>query len=216
MASAGSKFHTAKKEGWWDVKVEQPEFTGRSKVQRAANAVCASAAKMSFNHFLSEAKKDAPSMQGRDHFGGYFMDSRFRTTTNSSELVSGHWTTYTYTGGAHGMTNFRTVNIGWHWGEVKELDIQDLFLPGVDGMREARFVVLQKLRAEERADWVQDGDFMLADEILENFVISTKGITWLIEPYAVGSYASGSFEITIPFNDIFGLDRDGALKSVMR
>lgn len=212
-SSAKSIHHVARKADLWDVSVEQPQFSGKTKVQRGANALCASIAKMMFNDFHAMAKRDA---RRQDHGILYTMDSQFSTTHNGGELVSGNWSTYTYTGGAHGMTFFRTVNVGWHWGEVKELDIPDLFLPGVDGYREARFVVLQHLRANERANWVQDGDFMLTNELLDNFVVSRKGITWLFEPYAVGSYASGSFAVTVPFREIFGLDPAGPLEPVWR
>lgn len=75
---------------------------------------------------------------------------------------------------------------------------------------------MSKLR-ERKASQVVDGDIeSLPDELLENFIVTPSAMTFLFAPYAVGSYAEGSFLVKLAFEELGAiLDPDGPLKPVL-
>lgn len=119
---------------------------------------------------------------------------------------------YTYSGGAHGMTFFDSLL--WNKSTREERDVVSLFV-SEDALREAirePFCdALDREREERRERPVDRGsgdEFDKCIDPLESTAIlgSSNGKTFdrigvLVEPYAAGPYAEGTFDITVPVTD---------------
>ena len=116
---------------------------------------------------------------------------------------------YDYSGGAHGMTYFD----GLLWDREQNLARQasDLFISKAalsSVLREPFCALLDKERAKRRGEPVNRNSGDQFDECIdpaEHTVIlgSSNGRTFdrigvLVEPYAAGAYAEGTFDITLP------------------
>lgn len=119
---------------------------------------------------------------------------------------------YEYSGGAHGMTFFDALL--WDREQNLARTAADLFISKAAlsaAIREPFCAALDKERAKRRGEPVnrQSGDqFDECIDPAEHAVIlgSSNGKTFdrigiLVEPYAAGSYAEGTFDITLPVTE---------------
>lgn len=119
---------------------------------------------------------------------------------------------YEYSGGAHGMTFFDAIL--WDREQNLARTAADLFVSKAalsGAIREPFCAALDKERAKRRGEPVnrQSGDeFDECIDPAEHAVIlgSSNGRTFdrigiLVEPYAAGSYAEGTFDITLPVTE---------------
>lgn len=116
---------------------------------------------------------------------------------------------YTYSGGAHGMTFYR--GLAWDKQENRVVEPIAVFSgkPALSrAIREPFCAALDKEREKRRGEPVNRNSGDQFDECIdpaESTLIlgSSNGRTFdrigvLVEPYAAGAYAEGSFEITLP------------------
>lgn len=116
---------------------------------------------------------------------------------------------YEYSGGAHGMTFYDALL--WDREQASARVPLDLFLskPALSGaIRQPFCAALNKERAKRRGEPVPAGSKDGFDECIdpaEHTVILGSGngrtfdrIGVMVEPYAAGPYAEGSYEITLP------------------
>ena len=113
---------------------------------------------------------------------------------------------YTYTGGAHPNTGYRSLtyqsqNIE---GEVRRIGLNDLFRDGAAYRRILLDEVTLKLRAR-RAAWIEDSSVTLTARDLGVFTLTGRGLEFVFAPYAVGPYAQGAFFVTVPYEQLQGL-----------
>ena len=117
---------------------------------------------------------------------------------HDSELVSISYDVYSYTGGAHGMEYVRSLNMGLASGRVYALsDIltRQAIDPIVGFVKNA-------LTAQNRYDedffkfWLEN---IKSVDDLAAFTFDAKGITLHFAPYAVGPYAMGPSDVSIPW-----------------
>jgi hypothetical protein len=135
------------------------------------------------------------------------------------DLISGYFTLATYSGGAHGMTNFLPFTFAHHPdGKPMRVQAKDLFLPGVDVQDVVSTEVIARLLNDPRATWIQDGTKReVSTDELEQFVVTPSGLSFLFDPYAVGPYAAGSFTVKVPFTELRPyLNPNGPLRPVLR
>jgi hypothetical protein len=151
----------------------------------------------------AEAAKDG--FPYRAHSSG----AKWQVVTDLPRWLSLSAEMYDYSGGAHGMTYFA----GLLWDREQNLarDASDLFISKAalsSVLREPFCAALDKERAERRGEPVNRNSGDQFDECIdpaEHTVIlgSSNGRTFdrigvLVEPYAAGSYAEGTFDITLP------------------
>jgi hypothetical protein len=132
------------------------------------------------------------------------------------DLVSVLATDHHYTGGAHPNANFAFYNFGLVNGRAKALTVTDLFRPNVNAKKLVGDAVYARLKKEEEAMWIHNGDIKPGDPLLiKPFLLTKTAFTFLFEPYAVGPYAAGMFMVKIPYTE-FGdrLNPGGPLKAV--
>lgn len=172
---------------WLDARLEKT----RGELESAAR-----------NDKAEAAKNDYP-------YRPHSNDTEWQVVTDLPGWLSLSAQTYTYSGGAHGMTNFDTLLWDKAAGKVREPT--ELFVSPAalrDAIQKPFCDALDRERAKRRGAPVKrdDGDsFNACIDPLESVVIlgSKSGKTFdrlgvLVQPYAAGAYAEGTFEITLP------------------
>lgn len=160
----------------------------------------------SSRHDQAEAKKDGYPY--RAHSSG----AKWQVVADLPRWLSLSAEMYEYSGGAHGMTFFDALL--WDREQNLARTAADLFISKAalsSAIREPFCAALDKERAKRRGGPVdrQSGDeFDACIDPAEHAVIlgSINGHTFdrigiLVEPYAAGSYAEGTFDITLPVTD---------------
>ncbi len=122
---------------------------------------------------------------------------------NSARRVSVLLTVVQYAGGAHPNTYHEGFVFG---ADGKSLALKDLLRPGVSEQDFVAAILLPELNEVKRARGsgpVQS----LGPAELSCFVATPAGISWVFSPYAVGSYAEGTFVVKIPWEKLEGVLR---------
>lgn len=176
----------------------------------------------SLEQFLRDRRKEARSEMANDAvewkkeadaegfpFNPYSHNEEWTVVTETPELVSLSSEFYVYSGGAHGMSGFDSIL--WdksHSRLVQPLDVAISHKKLSDALRGPFCDKLDAERAERRGGPVSRGtDAPFSDCIdpVEQTVIygssdreAIDRIGILVGPYAAGSYAEGTYEITLP------------------
>lgn len=192
----------ASKKGEYTASVTYPEFEGGGVASFASTSWKANATS-GFRKFLRDARQlRAEGRKGKIKTGEYYYDGKATITALTIGLVSGYMRMDSYTGGAHGMQWYEPLNIGMVRGKRAVIKLRDLLRAGVDPMNTISPVVIKKLMAKKAA-WVKEGTVKaLTRAQLDSFVISSTGLRFLFEPYAMGSYAEGPYEIQLTWADL--------------
>lgn len=122
---------------------------------------------------------------------------------STPRLVSLIIATYDYSGGAHPNNGVQTMNFGFVAGKPKQLSFSDFFGPGFDGRSHVSKLIIERLKQTEGADWVKEGQVTSLDtKMAERFVVNADGLTWIFNPYEVGPYVSGDFEVKLTLTQL--------------
>lgn len=122
---------------------------------------------------------------------------------NTPRLVSVVISRYDYSGGAHPNHGVEVMNFGLVKGKATQLKLADFFAPGFNGANHVSRLAIAKLKKVQGADWVQSGELKKLDnKMVERFTPSTTGLTWHFNPYDVGPYAAGDFEVKLTLNEL--------------
>lgn len=126
-------------------------------------------------------------------------ENRVLTPGRASAVV----TTYVFTGGAHGMTTFRTFNVRAGAKGVKDVRLGDLFTTR-DWLPVVSTALMTKLRDNPAAMWVESGEFReFTPETLRAWTHERDGsLRFYFEPYLLGPYANGTFEVSLSRSDL--------------
>ncbi|MCC7230764.1 MAG: DUF3298 and DUF4163 domain-containing protein [Fimbriimonadaceae bacterium] len=122
---------------------------------------------------------------------------------STPRLVSLSIATYDYSGGAHPNHGVQSMNFGFIAGKPKQLTLTDFFAPGFDSRGHVSKLIIERLKQTQGAEWVKEGQVTsLNTEMAERFVVNADGLTWTFNPYEVGPYASGDFEVKLNLNQL--------------
>lgn len=120
---------------------------------------------------------------------------------NRHDLLTLGFSTYTYSGGAHGMhsTQVRSYDLK----NKKTYTLDDILRPGSRAQLSpalARAVRVRFGMSEEQSL----SEFLFEDAIEpnSNFGLTDKGIFFVYAPYEIAAYAFGEIELFVPFADI--------------
>ena len=110
------------------------------------------------------------------------------------------FTLYTFTGGAHGMTTSHSMVYSADSGAI--LALEDLFTPETDILALLQPPVREALEAQigEMAlpDFIEPGIGSL--DSFRTFTLSSEGVTFVFDPYAVAPYAAGTQQVLVPWS----------------
>lgn len=182
----------------------------RSKAEKRFNAIADD---------ISKAAKIGP--HGEDTGGSvYGQQDSMDISYASPRLMSVKHDFYSNEGGAHGNGGIENFNIDMKSGKILEIgDVMD-----EDGAGRLRKACKDQIRAEKirrfkdvDAEYNPDTDEFFKDDIiaehvatLSRWTIKADEVIITFDPYAIGAYAEGTYECSIPIEDVEGVALDGA------
>ena len=208
-------YSETQKKDFYTTKLKLPVFKGSpladfATVQLGKETGTGLAAWMKEN-FSGAAAKTKPRLP-------YFYDVQPFVSMATPNLISVYFTISTFEAGAHPRTVFDPHTFAMIDGKPVEVQAKNLFRPDVKFVPIVSSLVMSKLMQNDRAEWVQDGTVKaLTPDQVESFVVTPSSITYLFNPYDMGPYAVGSFQVKVPFSELASdLDKAGALASVLK
>lgn len=182
--------------GYYSAETRLPKLKGSGPLQSLAASTCKQWARKAQSEFVRESKKAFHDLgKPRQPFD---YSATGKVTYQSPSLVSIQFDTEQYNGGAHGMSYYNTFTFGMVNGKAKALKLADFFAAGSGYPQLVSDAVIAKLKQKEGAAWVIEGEVKkLVPGQLERFVVVPDGLMFLFNPYEVGPYSSGSFEIKL-------------------
>lgn len=114
-------------------------------------------------------------------------------------FFSGLTTVSSYTGGAHPRLEYWPYNLAYVGTSLREFLLSDLFVSGTDVPALLSPLVAAQLR--EQGATVPAGT-VFAEADLAIFTVSPAGLTIVFPPYTVGSWAEGTWWVSIPFTQL--------------
>ena len=170
-------------------------------IGQAMNATLASLAKKRVDAWVKEADRTAKDLGRPTH--PWELELGFDVTYQTKTLVSVAVSEYNYSGGAHPNHGMETISFGIVSGKPKRLKLADLFNRGFDAYRHTNALLMAKLRKIEGADWIKNGDLKkLTPTMLERWTPTKKGLVWHMNPYDVGPYAAGDFDVSLSIAEL--------------
>ncbi|RYC70268.1 MULTISPECIES: DUF3298 and DUF4163 domain-containing protein [Spirosoma] len=133
------------------------------------------------------------------------------TVFSNENVLTVKMETYAYTGGAHPNSNQSFFTFNRETGQP--LNLSDMVSDTVAllGVVEKAFRKQQQLlpqyNLEERGYFLHDGRFFLP----ANVGLSPKGMIFYYNPYEIAAYAVGPIEVTVPYEQLNGILREGWL-----
>ena len=135
--------------------------------------------------------------------GPYELTMTYDTVRHSNNVFTLVFSTYEYSGGAHGNDTTQTYTFDLANNRLVTLD--DLFAPNSDP-----FVVIapiveadlaQKVGDYSTADWIYAGSGDNPDNY-QRFALDVDALIFYFPPYQVAAYVAGSQTVTIPLVDL--------------
>ncbi|HMM29407.1 MAG TPA: DUF3298 and DUF4163 domain-containing protein [Aggregatilineaceae bacterium] len=135
--------------------------------------------------------------------GPLTLDIQYQSVGFSEDVLSLQFIIYTYSGGAHGMTYFRSFT--FYLPKEIELSLPDLFLPDTNYL-EVIAPMVQAALAEQLGDmadpdWIAQGAGPLPENY-QDWVLTPDALVFTFEPYQVAAYAAGPQTVTILLADL--------------
>lgn len=122
---------------------------------------------------------------------------------NNNDFLSYNINSYSYEGGAHGMSNSLYYVI--YLPAMNRITLNDVIAPEyIDEINQMLIDTLVKDLELKNSDALIDVGYFDPEGITatENFYIDDSGVTWVYNPYEIGCYALGETSITLSYNDI--------------
>ncbi|MCM1143274.1 MAG: DUF3298 and DUF4163 domain-containing protein [Blautia sp.] len=139
-------------------------------------------------------------------FMPYASELHFTATRSDSNVISFVITNYVYSGGAHGFTSTTGVSYNTQTGE--KISFSEL-AENADTFHADTLAYNQKLAASVSYQGMLFSDESIYNGELESVLyaedswyLSTFGLVFLSNPYALGPYAAGTIEFVIPYSDL--------------
>ncbi len=203
--------------GWWKISVEYPRFGSHGTVSSRASAVCRAAEQAEFNAFRKEAQQAIPTLRQRGSKAAFELTVIPTVLLDSNTLCSGYVERYAFTGGAHGTTTFTAINYGRIRGQVRSLQLSDLFVKGADAVGQASEAIIRELRKRPSPpSYVASGEWTrLTGAQTRRFTVYKLGLVFLFDRGDLGPQSDGAVKVLVPFDALPGLDRGGILRPVL-
>lgn len=152
--------------------------------------------------------------EGQDYFEGYSEDISYWGERKDDKVISFVSSYYAYLGGAHGSSYMEGVNYDVKTGKV--LTFEDIFTDREAAIEEIKAFMLEQCESPifkprlfpDYEDYLDD---VLTDEY---WYFSEEGIHVISNEYMLGTYAAGSFEFIIPYEQLTRLKEEYAYTGV--
>lgn len=175
--------------GFFSAKVRYPDFSGDTPLGMAAQ----NAVKREVDRIFGTFVKAAKEMGSERPTAPWELDVTTETTLNDSGLVSLFLSAYDYSGGAHPNRFYVPITLGLKGGRPTRLTAAEMFAGGKSAVDALVLPELLKRGAQN----VASGEMKTLGKLADQFVVTPSGITWLFQPYDVGPYAQGEFNVNL-------------------
>jgi hypothetical protein len=140
------------------------------------------------------------------------LNFTYSSSITRYKYVSFEFDTYTFTGGAHGMTFIHTLNYDLSKDSV--VSLAELFTAPtyLDTLSLYCYVLLKDSLGHEAVEDMLRAGTVAKPESFEKFQITPRGLQFHFEPYAVAPYAWGSQQATIPYASLKGILKEEVLQ----
>lgn len=119
-----------------------------------------------------------------------------------TKLVSLVYVSYTFTGGAHGLSSHHALRWWYTGGAWQPLVLTDLIPLEGGGIQRITQMILLDLK-RQGASWVLDGSLKdLTLKQLDRFHLTPQGLIFHFDPYEVGPYVQGTLEVRFDWKKI--------------
>lgn len=162
---------------------------------------------------LKMAKQDQEAAQQSGFpFHAHSLEKRWTVTADTPRFLALQSSTYSYTGGAHGMTGYNTLL--WDKARQRETSLEAIMTSPAafaTAIHDRFCDGLDKARAKKRGAPVPRGDDPFTkciDPMKEVLALTSKdgklvdGVTVVIGPYSAGSYAEGTYEVPLSVDEV--------------
>lgn len=145
-------------------------------------------------------KKGEPFDPENEEWMNYTLSLSTNTLFDSHSIWSYGCQTYTYTGGAHGMSG--TVYQSIDTETVHAILLSDIFAEKETALLTAllKRELMKKEGVGTEEGLTEKGFWPENLSPTENFYVDQKGITWLYNPYEIAPYALGTIRITLSYD----------------
>jgi len=200
-----------------DASVTYPQFDGGHYA--ALNAHLAATARdwlAEHARSVREARDDVVADLDAEFFRGFTQSTRCGVESVSTELTSLLCAVHDYSGGAHGNTNFFAENFVLRAdGSFRKAGLWDALKKSPEATKRLSDLILEQLRRKDASLVLSGAITDLSRELAADAIPVTlipAGLAFQFAPYAVASYAEGSFRVVVPNRAIARLVRtDGPL-----
>jgi hypothetical protein len=121
---------------------------------------------------------------------------------SAPDLMSFYGNKYQYRGGAHGSVRYLTKTFWQQNDVIRELSLDDLFLPGY---REWLFQYCEDYFKSNRCGYYYDDDHSwigFNPDHLDAFLLTEKGLLLIFQNYVVSGYDDYPMNLLIPYNKL--------------
>lgn len=192
------------KEHAYNFSYEYPEFDATVVPAAAALADTLRAWCEPFlTEFLPESEEELADLRERE-IDGYEGSITCQVHHVSPTIVSMMLHVYGFTGGAHGWVGYRPMNVDASGAAVRHVRLEEFFRRGSAWRATLSKMCIADLRRQE-AQWVLDGELTEKDELLDVFVVSPAALHFVYAPYVAGSWAEGTYTVSIPWKKVEAL-----------
>ncbi|MBN9504288.1 MAG: hypothetical protein BGO01_03885 [Armatimonadetes bacterium 55-13] len=192
---------SAKKADYYEINTSYPEWKSTNKLGAFANPVLKKWALGEHNSWLAQVKQDQKDLEKPTM--AWYHEIGFSVARSDARILSVVAGMEDYSGGAHPNHWTLCFNFAMVKGKPKQIKLKDLFKPGGNPEKLVSDKVIAKLMKMEGADWVQNGEVKKLDKIqIEKFTIEKDGITYGFDPYVMGPYAAGDFEVKLTWAEL--------------
>ena len=139
---------------------------------------------------------------------GSFLGAQYEIPYLTRDIISVRIRFQTYSGGAHGMSYTRVLNVRLSDGST--IDTEDLFKDAKQGLKWLSQYCVTDLKRQYGADYeglksfVDHGTAPTADNFT-SVSLEPGGLLVSFDPYQVGPYAAGPREVRIPASEILSM-----------
>ena len=189
--------------GKWAVSAVVLEARPANALTRAAARGMRVGAMRRMGRYLQSARQEwragAPA-------GSYYFSEDPKVYFGTPSLISVVVESDSFEGGAHPYAYPVFENWAMVRGKPKRLGLADLLRHGLADVAKVSMLVIGKLRSNENAMWVQNGEVReLTPETRDSFAITKRGLDFIFAPYVMGPYSSGEITVDLSWRELQGI-----------
>jgi len=191
---------------FYKIDIRVPRFPEKQSLSALANREVAAIV----NQFKRDFLQAMADNRKREFRMAEPFELQIRPTISiaRADLISLYLEIFWWTGGAHPNTYYRVVNVGLVNGKPRVLKLEDVLAKGASAAEVMdcvyrRLEEVKRQRDPSREPWMPEGG--IPREYWDSFILTPTALVWIFEPYAVGAYAEGTFQLRLSYEELKGL-----------